>query len=74
MTNEVKHAKPLVCCFKIQWRLLHICTQLFRVYLLVAAAVAAVAAAEPPAWADGGTAVPPGRRQQGRWLSERRNR
>lgn len=39
-------------------------------YLLVAAAAAAAAAAEPPAWAGEGTADPPGRRQQGRWLGE----
>lgn len=41
-------------------------------YLLVAAAAAA-AAAVPPAWAGEGTVVPPGCRQQGRWLAEKKS-
>lgn len=40
-------------------------------HLLSAAAAAAAAAAGPPVWAGGGTAGPPGCRQQGRWLTDR---
>ncbi len=67
----LKVQKPLECFFKV-WLATHICA--FWVYLLVAVAAAVAAAAGPPVWAGGGTAVPPGRRQPGRWLMERRSR